>query len=175
MATCMKMHFFLFWLRGEMQTICISVDLHTFSGPVCSKVRALWKATGRRAPPPICQMSIGGWRREYGISVMPTSKNIIGSCGWNLKHSSGSHARVFSGVGGLCALGWISFISHIVPDEPWVISGSLPVLQWWRAGQLWHDRPTRALRTLGPGRSTGPHPHPPWRAFKNPPSQGYHA
>ena len=117
------------------------IDLHTFSGPVCSKVRALWKATGRRAPPPICQMSISGWRREYGISVMPTSKNIIGSCGWNLKHSSGSHARVISGVGGLCALGWISFISHIVPDEPWVISGSLPVLQWWRAGSpvLGHD------------------------------------
>ena len=93
-----------------MQTICISVDLHTFSGPVCSKVRALWKATGRRAPPPICQMSIGGWRREYGISVMPTSKNIIGSCGWNLKHSSGSHARVFSGVGGL--LPWARSLSY---------------------------------------------------------------
>ena len=105
MATCtyedaiLKTKKLLVWLRSQMQTICISVDLHTFSGPVCSKVRALWKATGRRAPPPICQMSIGGWRREYGISVMPTSKNIIGSCGWNLKHSSGSHARVFSGGG----------------------------------------------------------------------------
>ena len=153
------------------------IDLHTFSGPVCSKVRALWKATGRRAPPPICQMSIGGWRREYGISVMPTSKNIIGSCGWNLKHSSGSHARVFQG--------WVDFV-------PWAGSLSYPILSPVSPGSFLdpclssnggvqgspvfgHDRPTRALRTLGPGRSTGPHPHPPWRAFKNPPSQGYHA
>ena len=79
-------------------------------------------------------------------------------------------------VGLLGSFGWASETSDGQAGadiEFWVIWGSLPPVSSdiVQGGPLLEHDSSAALRTLG----LGPHPHPPWRAFKNPPSQGYHA
>ena len=104
----------------------------------------------------ISSARVGGWNQNTQVAPTP---------GWFFRRG---HDFVVDFMNPMCPFG--------VPDEDWVIHGSLPVLLWWRAAQshCWSMTDPPALRTLGPGR-LGPHPHPPWRAFKNPPSQGYHA